>query len=88
MFSTWNAVGYHAALRGLSATQAASIQLTVPVVAAVGGLVFTNELVTLRLVMSAILILGGVGLTPGRREKLTSPTKAKRIKLKRNVVDG
>jgi drug/metabolite transporter (DMT)-like permease len=64
-------VVWYAALRGLSATRAASIQLTVPVIAAVGGLVFMDEPVTLRLVMSAILILGGVGLTLVRREKLT-----------------
>jgi drug/metabolite transporter (DMT)-like permease len=64
-------VVWYAALRGLSATRAASIQLTVPVIAAAGGLVFMGEPVTLRLVISAILILGGVGLTLARREKLT-----------------
>jgi drug/metabolite transporter (DMT)-like permease len=65
-------VGYviwYAALRGLSATRAASVQLTVPVIAALGGLLFLGESVSLRLVTSSALILGGVGLTLARREK-------------------
>lgn len=64
-------VGYviwYAALRGLSATRAASVQLTVPVIAAIGGVLFLGESVTLRLALSAVLILGGVALTlVGRR---------------------
>lgn len=65
-------VGYviwYAALRGLSATRAASVQLTVPVIAALGGLAFLGEVVTLRLAISAVFILGGVGLTLVGREK-------------------
>jgi drug/metabolite transporter (DMT)-like permease len=64
-------VGYviwYAALRGLSATRAASVQLTVPVIAALGGLLFLGESVSARLVVSAVLILGGVGLTLLGRE--------------------
>jgi drug/metabolite transporter (DMT)-like permease len=64
-------VGYviwYAALRGLTATRAASVQLTVPVIAALGGVLFLGESVTLRLALSAALILGGVALTlVGRR---------------------
>ncbi|MEJ2721182.1 MAG: DMT family transporter, partial [bacterium] len=59
-------VGYviwYAALRGLSATRAASVQLTVPVIAALGGVVLLGERMTVRLGISAALILGGVGLT-------------------------
>jgi drug/metabolite transporter (DMT)-like permease len=59
-------VGYiiwYAALRGLSATRAASVQLTVPVIAALGGVVLLGERMTFRLGISAVLILGGVGLT-------------------------
>jgi drug/metabolite transporter (DMT)-like permease len=68
-------VGYiiwYAALRGLSATRAASVQLTVPVIAALGGLMFLGEPVSLRLAISAALILGGVGLTLAVREKTAS----------------
>jgi drug/metabolite transporter (DMT)-like permease len=64
-------VGYvvwYAALRGLSATRAATVQLTVPVIAAAGGLIFLGETVSIRLAVSAALILGGVGMTLAGRE--------------------
>ncbi len=58
-------VGYavwYAALRGLTATRAATAQLTVPVLAALGGVAFLGEPMTLRLVTAASAILGGVAL--------------------------
>jgi len=58
-------VGYaiwYAALAGLTATLAATVQLSVPIIAAAGGVVFMAEDVTLRLVLSSVLILGGVGM--------------------------
>lgn len=59
---------WYAALGGLSATQAAVVQLLVPVIAALGGVVFVAEPITLRLVLSALLILGGILLVVlGRR---------------------
>jgi drug/metabolite transporter (DMT)-like permease len=51
---------WYAALRGLTATQAATVQLTVPVLAALGGVFFLSEAVTLRLLVASVLILGGV----------------------------
>jgi len=54
---------WYAALPGLSAVQAASVQLAVPVLAAVGGVVFMSETVGLRLAVASALILGGVGLS-------------------------
>ena len=48
------------ALGGLSVTQAAVVQLFVPIIAALGGVAFTNELITLRLVESSALVLGGI----------------------------
>lgn len=63
--SLTSGVGYviwYAALPGLTATRAAIVQLPVPVLAALGGVVFLSEEITLRLVLSAVLILGGVGL--------------------------
>lgn len=56
-------VGYaiwYAALPGLKATSAATVQLSVPVIAALGGVVFLGESVTLRLVLAAAAILGGI----------------------------
>ena len=58
-------VGYiiwYAALRGLTATRAATVQLSVPVLAALGGVIFLAEDASMRLVISSILVLGGVGL--------------------------
>jgi drug/metabolite transporter (DMT)-like permease len=56
-------VGYsiwYVALSGLSVTEAAVVQLSVPVIAAVGGLLFVFEPITARLIYSAILMLGGI----------------------------
>lgn len=56
-------IGYtlwYMALRGLSVTQAAVFQLSVPVIAALGGIVFVSEVVTARLMVSSTLILGGI----------------------------
>lgn len=58
-------VGYaiwYAALKGLTATRAATVQLAVPVVAALGGIFFLQEALTPRLVFASLLILGGIGL--------------------------
>jgi drug/metabolite transporter (DMT)-like permease len=49
------------ALRGLTVTQAAIVQLAVPVIAAVGGIVVLAEEPTLRLAVASVPILGGVG---------------------------
>ena len=56
-------IGYtiwYIALRGLSSTQAAVVQLSVPVIAAFGGVVFVSEAISLRLTFSALVILGGI----------------------------
>ncbi len=57
---------WYSALRGLTATRAAVLQLAVPVLAAVGGVVFLMEPVSWRLAASAFLIIGGIALTLGR----------------------
>jgi drug/metabolite transporter (DMT)-like permease len=58
-------VGYvvwYTALQGLKTTQAAAIQLAVPVLAAAAGALVLSEEISARLVLSGGLILGGVGL--------------------------
>jgi drug/metabolite transporter (DMT)-like permease len=58
-------VGYaiwYAALKGLASSEAAIVQLTVPVIAAVGGVALLDEPLALRLVLAGIAILGGVAL--------------------------
>ncbi|MBL4821762.1 MAG: DMT family transporter [Gammaproteobacteria bacterium] len=56
-------VGYtiwYAALRGLTSTQAAVVQLSVPVIAAFGGIVIVSEPLTARLAIATLFILGGI----------------------------
>jgi len=58
-------VGYaiwYTALPALKATHAATVQLSVPVIAAAGGIVFLSEQLTPRLVAASVAILGGIAL--------------------------
>jgi len=68
-----SAIGYvawYAALKELTTTRAAIVQLFVPALAAAGGVVFMSEALTLRLIVATLLILGGIGLaTAGIAEK-------------------
>ena len=63
-------VGYaiwYTALPALKATAAATVQLSVPVIAALGGVALLGEALTLRLVLCSIAILGGIALVVRRR---------------------
>jgi drug/metabolite transporter (DMT)-like permease len=63
--SVASGIGYviwYAALKGLTTTQAALLQLAVPIIAAFGGVVLLNEAITLRLIIAGVLIIGGVVL--------------------------
>jgi drug/metabolite transporter (DMT)-like permease len=65
-----SAIGYviwYAALRNHSATSAALVQLLVPVLAALGGVVFMSEALTVRLLLSSAMIIGGVALALKQR---------------------
>jgi drug/metabolite transporter (DMT)-like permease len=56
-------IGYtiwYIALRGLTNVQSAVVQLLVPVIAAFGGVVFVSEVITFRLSVASLLILGGI----------------------------
>lgn len=53
---------WYRALPGLSTTQAAVVQLTVPVIAATGATALLGEALSSRLVFSSLCILCGVGL--------------------------
>ena len=59
---------WYAALRGLTRTRAAVIQLMVPVIAALGGVLLLSESINLRLILSAILTLGGIALVVLRKD--------------------
>jgi drug/metabolite transporter (DMT)-like permease len=55
-------VVWYAALRGLTSTRAATVQLSVPVIAAIGGVLLLSEPMTLRLVLASAATLGGIAL--------------------------
>lgn len=62
---------WYAALRGLTTTRAATVQLSVPVIAAWSGVVFLAEQVSTRLLIAGVLILGGIALAVSSRTKKT-----------------
>ena len=53
---------WYAALKSLRATTASIAQLTVPALAALGGVLFLAEPLTLRFVLASLIILGGVAI--------------------------
>jgi len=75
-------IGYtiwYIALGGLTALQAAVLQLLVPVIAAFGGVIFVSETITLRLTISAMMILGGILMVVLGRNYFVQP-ESTRIK--------
>jgi drug/metabolite transporter (DMT)-like permease len=58
---------WYAALKGLSGTHAATVQLSVPVIAAFGGVVLLSEAITLRLLVASAATLGGVAIVLAQR---------------------
>ncbi len=51
---------WYSVLEDLTITQAAIVQLTVPIIAAFGGVLFSNEIITIKLIISSFLVLGGI----------------------------
>lgn len=61
---------WYAALPNLSAAEGASVQLSVPVIAAIAGVVLLAEPITLRLTLASAAVLGGIALViAGRAER-------------------
>ena len=60
---------WYAALKQLSATGAATVQLSVPVIAAFGGVLLLSEAVTARLLIASAATLGGVALVLTQRRR-------------------
>ncbi len=68
-------IGYaiwYSALPGLRASQAATVQLSVPILAAIGGSLLLGEALSLRLMLSAVAVLGGIALVLGSRQRVGS----------------
>jgi drug/metabolite transporter (DMT)-like permease len=53
---------WYMALPLLRATTAVTVQLSVPVIAAIGGVLLLSEPLTLRLVLAGFAILGGIAI--------------------------
>lgn len=62
---------WYAALRGLTAGRAAAVQLSAPVIAAIGAVLLLSEPATLRLLFASIATLGGVALVLNQRAAKT-----------------
>ena len=69
---------WYTALGGLSVMQAAVVQLSVPVIAAAGGVVFLSEPVTLHLVIAGVLVLGGILLVAAGRDRAAEDAVVRR----------
>lgn len=67
-------VAWYAALRGLPRTRAATVQLSVPVIAAIGGVALLGEPITLRLLLASAATLGGVWIVLAQRAGAATQT--------------
>lgn len=56
---------WYSALRGLGSLQAATVQLSVPILAALAGALLLGEALSLRLALAAVAVLGGIALVLG-----------------------
>lgn len=68
-----SALGYilwYSVLSMIRATTAATVQLSVPVIVAIGGVLLLGEPLTLRLVLASAAVLGGVALVISRRRQI------------------
>jgi len=62
---------WYVALPSLKAMSAATVQLSVPVLAATGGILFLHEPITLRYVIASLAVLGGIFLVVFEKRRLT-----------------
>jgi drug/metabolite transporter (DMT)-like permease len=75
-------VGYaiwYTVLPALRAASAATVQLSVPVLAAAGGILFLGETLTLRIVLASVAVLGGIALVAGGK---TAPIRNPNIEVR------
>jgi drug/metabolite transporter (DMT)-like permease len=67
---------WYSVLPDLKAVSAATVQLSVPVLAATGGILLLAEPITMRYVVASLAVLGGIALvvaTPHPKDQIASP---------------
>lgn len=64
---------WYLALRQLSATRAATVQLSMPALVALGGTAFLSEPLTARLLIGSVGLIGGIALVFGQRVERVRP---------------
>lgn len=65
-------VVWYAALRGLTAFRAAVVQLPTPILTSLGGVVLLGESISIRLVVSSVLVIGGIAVALVARERVVT----------------
>jgi drug/metabolite transporter (DMT)-like permease len=63
---------WYLALRGLPAAHAATVQLSMPALVALGGVLLLSEPITMRIMIASAMMLGGIGLVLTRRSAMTA----------------
>ncbi|MDF1764254.1 MAG: DMT family transporter [Oleibacter sp.] len=66
---------WYAVLPLLTASTAATVQLSVPIIAALGGVVLLDEAMTLRFILASLAVLGGIALFVLNKRKTTMPSE-------------
>jgi drug/metabolite transporter (DMT)-like permease len=61
---------WYRALPGLKAASAATVQLSVPVLAAAGGILLLGEPISLRYVLASMAVLGGIALVLTEKQRV------------------
>jgi len=72
---------WYSSLPGLTAARAATVQLSVPVLAATGGILLLGEPITLRYVLASVAVLGGIALVvvaPHSQDETAFPARQSR----------
>ena len=62
---------WYRALPGLRAASAATVQLSVPVLAATGGIILLGERISLRYVLASLAVLGGIALVVIEKQRIS-----------------